>query len=63
MRLAPQVEVTALLAGTKLSRTSALALTVKVPTTSNESSYSATPPEVNSIPPGPVRWRQSWALR
>jgi hypothetical protein len=49
VRFAPQVEVTALLAGTKLSRTSALALTSRVPTTSRESSSSATSPEVSSM--------------
>jgi len=49
VRLAPQVEVTALFSGTKLRRISALLVARRVRTTIRESSWSTTPPEVSSI--------------
>jgi UvrD-like helicase C-terminal domain len=53
VRMAPQEEVTALLAGMKLSRTSALLLTSRVRTTISESRARATPPEVRLM----AAWR------
>jgi hypothetical protein len=53
VRLAPQEAVMALLAGTKLSRISALALTSRVRTTTSESSCRVTVPECSCM----AAWR------